>query len=50
MNSSNEPSELSLRWSSLRSRLPEAKVDLLAVAVLVLLVAGAALIVVGLLA
>jgi hypothetical protein len=48
MNFSKNQSELSRHWSSLRSRLPAGKLDLIAVAVLVLMVTGAALVVVGL--
>ena len=44
MNSSNEPSELSRRWSSLRSRVLAGDRDLLTKAALVLFVTGAVLI------
>ena len=47
MNSSNEPSELSRRWSSLRSKLRDDP-DLLGKAALVLFVTGAVMIAVGL--
>jgi hypothetical protein len=41
MNSSNEPSELSRRWSSLRRRVLAGDCDLLNKTVLVLFVTGA---------
>ena len=43
MNLLNERSELSRRWSSLRSRLRADNIDLVATAALVLFVTGAVL-------
>jgi hypothetical protein len=48
MNSSNEPSELSRRWSNLRSRVLATDRDLLKKAALVLFVTGAVMIAVAL--